>query len=904
MKVFKTKRDDTSSVLSFLASNIEYLPPDIVSLTPLRTDSDPFNTAYTQTKLDENVFREDFYFKRLFIQGEEGCGKSAFVQKIINDWVHSHEKAEVHGITSLNSYELVLASFGLIIPISLGQVSDESHLEQIFAKHVFGKDCPFDSKECMRIITENQANILLLLDGYDEYSDASSALDDLFKAIILPDVTIILTSRQWKLQIPKVKDSYDKLIEIKGFNEEVTRVFIEKFFSSKEQHESEIAMNVNAVLKCLEKAGSESSKTNPLLILFTCIVWLETSLVPQNTADLYKELIKCLFDMYEREKFEFASHGKLKDNLNFDLSQGDKSKSKLSFQTLLLITGKIAFRCLLSRKQCPMRVPSHWFDQEMYRDYLVLALEIGLLQEHKIISKQKEHIVAAFGHKCVEEYLAAYYLCNVNDPAVIFHEQAAIIELLNTGKIEKAFVYKCLDILVHVSGINPVIACELLTILVPEMESDQIVLEKIYACAEKMSVTEGLSLPLRCLRFDTNVSDNLLKLCSSSLEYLSFVNCDQQKSTELASDKDVDHIVTIDVQRNQNLFTQQENLQNLKFLKLDHVNLNNTKLSLHKLPYLQEIVVRAIQPAGKGIVDVLTNVKSPLLKEFTIDYCDCHDAIICFPSIPTLSTLTLSNLKLSPLGWKSLLSSMKNLPALCHLTLSKSNIYGESLEFPKLRKLSKLELESLEFESDDCCKELVVSIRNMTSIESIEITATGITRHIANLTVLPYLKRLNLNDMIFRSEISFVGRKSKLIVLELNRLALRENCGQAFLSAIGCLQNLTTLKISCCNFENENINFFKLRSVKHISLFMNRMTSNCWCVSIFSIGQLEELQTLEVTFAEDEGTNVLALIEDMVDQRSPVPKIVSVTKLGLNKSVTVDFTKKEPLMHNGSCCLQ
>ena len=896
IKIFQIRRDDSASVYSYLSSNIDYLPQDIVSLNPLRTDDDPFNTAYMETKLDENVFGEEFYFKRLFIQGEAGCGKSTFIQKIISDWIHSHEKAETHGLATLNSYELVLARFLLMIPIALGKVNNERHIEDILMKHVFGKGCPLHAQDTMNILAENQAHVLFLLDGYDEYSDASTAIEELLDETILPNVTIILTSRKWKLQLPKITESCDKLIEIKGLSDENAKRFVSKFMLSKEINASDAQTIVAELWKCLELAEYKFYRNNPMLLLFACIVWLETSSLSSKSADLYRKMIKCLFDMYERENSEVSSHRKSRKGVS-----EDESKPKPTFQSFLVNSGKIAFRCLLARKQCLMRVPSHWFDQEMYHNYLVLALEIGLLQEHKIIQKQNERSVAAFSHKSLEEFLAAYYLCNVNDPSIIFHEQAAIIELLNAGKIEKAFVYKFLDILTHVSGINPVIACELLSVLIPEMESDFIVMEKLRSCAEEMVSVEGLNLPLRRLRFDRYISDNLIKLCVGSLEYLSFVNCEKTEECESKTSPKTENTKS---HIHQSLFTSKENMQNLTFLNLDHVNLSNLSLSEQFLPKLNELAVRAIKPAGKGLVDVVTKIKSPALKEVTIDYCDFKNEVISFPKLSSINTLTLANLKLCPPGWTSLLQSLENLPALCHLMLSSSNILGESTSFPKLKRLNKLELNTLEFESDHCCKEFVESMRNLGNLELIEITATSVTKHIVNLDALPALKRMTLNDIIFKSEICFTGANANLGVLELNRLVFLDHCGQKFISSISNLPNLTNLKISYCNFENENINFLKLKSLKNISLVKNSMNPSCWCVSIFSLGQLEDLEILVVVYAEDEATNVIALIEDMVDQRSPVPKIVSFTKTGHTKSVTVDFTSKESLMHTGSCCMQ
>lgn len=534
MNAIQLKEDNSESVYSYLSANKEYLPLNTMIMTQKKTEGDPFNTVFTETKLEslENVFKDkDTRFKKIFIQGEAGSGKSTFLQKIARDWTRAHEKLENQATSTLNSYEQILMSYFLVLCIPLDKVGDEKRIEDVLSKYVLGKDCPVSPKDCLKLVSKQQANVLFLLDGYDEYSEASNAVAELLQGTLLTDVTIVLTSQSWKLQEPKVSESYDRLIEIKGFKDETAKDFISNFMLSKKIKETDMENIVNQIWTSMDQLENKTSK-NPLILLFACVIWLEKSSVPCKRSEIYKDMISCLHDMFTKEVSDVSSKSK-QEKIE------DDSKPKPAFQGLLVNVGKIAFRCLLSRKQCPKRVPSHWFNEALYQDYLNLALELGLIQETKVIYKQKEVSIAAVVNKSVEEYLAGYYLCNVNDTSIVFHEQAAIIELINAGKIEKSFVYKFLDILTFVSGISPLIACELLSILIPDMVSDSIVMEKLYKCAQEMALLDGLKLPLRCLLFDKNISETLLLLCHETLEYLSFANC-QLRGTQNKSDNQVD----------------------------------------------------------------------------------------------------------------------------------------------------------------------------------------------------------------------------------------------------------------------------------------------------------------------------------------------------------------------------
>ena len=889
--MLKSEEDGSSSILSYLSSNIDYVPVDIVSLRSRKTDQDPFNTTYCETKLEsfEQIFIGDKApFKRIFIQGYAGSGKSTLLKKVTKDWASTKSKTEDQK-QELTSYELFLDSVTFVFLVPLSKVADEKDIGTVLNKYVIGKVCPVKIDDIAKVIQQQGSNCLFLLDGYDEYSEASRAIDQLIAGETFPYATIVLTSQQWKRLTPKVSDTFDTIIEIKRFNDEQARLFISNFMRSK-RHGVEDGETIESELwNCIASAENELVRSSPQLLLFGSICFLEMATISTSRSELYKDLLQCLYEVYKREKKDVGGKSKKK-------SLAASPKPDPTIQALLVNIGKIAFRCLIGRKQCPKRVPSYWFDQEMYSEFLLIGMELGLVQETIIISRQKDLTVATFVIKIVEEFLAAYYLCNVNDASIVFHEQAAIIELIKTGKIEKAFVYKFLDILIFAAGINPLITCELLTILIPEMESDYIVMEKLTKCAEEMELVEGMRLPLMRLSFDQTISQRLVQLCKESLEYLTLVNC------EVGAPWSKDSVLSDrNEQLSEKFFTDSDNLCNLKFLKLDHVNVQYMNLDRLILPKLQELVLRAVSPVD-GIVKMLKKIQSPVLQEVTIDYCDFDDEIVSFPNNETMHTLTLGNIKLSPTGGKSLLQSLENIPKLNSLACSNLEILGNGVVFPRLKSLTRLELHGVEFEYETSRTELYASLSKLGNLEVLEVRTMPVDKLVGNLEVLPQLKRVSLCNIVFSSEIAF--SKSNLSNLELNSLTFVAHNGQSFISSMVYLPSLVTLTISYCNFGKENINFLKLKTVKKLKLVNNLMTSNCWCVSVFSLGQLVNIETLEVTYRADEESNVGEIIEDMVDQRSPVPRIVSCTRAGKDKSVTVDFTNTESLMKTGSCCMQ
>ena len=891
MRVYRSGEDTSSSILSYLASDIDFVSPDIVSLTSRKTDEDPFNTTYNETKLEslEQIFTDDGApFKRIFIQGDAGSGKSTLLKKITKDWVNTKRKTEDLK-QELTSYELFLNTVALAFLVRLDEVVDEKDIETVLNKYVIGKDCPVNNQNIANLIQQQGPNCLFLLDGYDECSDASGAIDKLLAGETFPNATLVLTSQQWKSPTPIVSETFDAIFEIKRFNDEQSRLFISNFMKSKQVGVTDKEIIESEVWDCIYSTEYKWIRASPLLLLFGCIRFLEMASISASRSELYKDLIQCLHDVYKREKT--CAGGKQKKK-----SSKADMKPDITLQALLINTGKIAFRCLMGRKQCPKRVPSLWFDQEMYRDYLLLALELGILQETKIFNKQKELPVATFAVKSIAEYLAAYYLCNVNDASTIFHEQAAIIELIKSGKIEKAFVYKFLDILIFAAGINPLITCELLTILIPEMESDSVVMRKLSKCAEEMESMEGMRLPLIRLYFDQIVSQRLVELCKETLEYLTLSNCEIGTIKVRTGDLNDEEMVS------ESFLKCIENLPNLKFLKLDHVNIHRMSPFPLNFARLQELVLRAVCPVGNGVMSILNRIQSPVLQEVTIDYCEFGDEEITFRNLEDIDVLTLGNIKLSPLGWKSLLQSLQTMTKLSTLVCSNMTILGKGVVFPSLKFLTKLELCKVEYDPEASSEDFYASFNKLRHLEVLEVSAMAVNKLVRHLGDLPKLRRVSLSSIRIDSDIYW--SKSNLRDLELNYLTFDDHSGQSFISSMACLPNLATLAICYCNFGKENTNVLKLKTLKKLKLVNNLMTSNCWCVNVFSIGQLGNIDTLEVTYSTEEEQFVGELIKDMVDQRSPVPKIASCTRSGKDKTMIVDFTNKEPLMKTGSCCIQ
>ena len=306
------------------------------------------------------------YSNRFLVYGMPGIGKSTFAQKIALDWARGKKE--------------ILKKFDVLLMIPLRNVCDSSTFRDILIEaKLFSTEDQRFIDGLNRYIIDHQNKVLLVLDGFDEYS-ASGELPVVHRIWMgdeLRECFVILTTRPVKEDDTK-RFSHSQF-QIKGFDWARIKEFAMKILEDEK--------NVEMFLNYIKKHTLIEIAEIPLLLLMLCLVWKEKDreLLPEAKVHLYKEFIQTLINHMAAK----GNEGKFE---RIDDYKGDLEK-----------VGELAFKALLRN--------SLEFDYEHLPMELLSSklITVGVIQIVKLFSAKPKKKVA-FLHKSIQEFLAAWFI--------------------------------------------------------------------------------------------------------------------------------------------------------------------------------------------------------------------------------------------------------------------------------------------------------------------------------------------------------------------------------------------------------------------------------------------------------------------------------------------------------------
>ena len=328
-------------------------------------------SGVTQEKLED--YTDMFKGKptRILVYGRPGIGKSTFCKKAAYDWSKALKE--------------VLMNFYVLILIKLRDVCDVGNIRDVLRKSkLLASDGAISVDSLYDYIINNQDKVLLILDGYDEYSFAEehSPILEIWKGEQLRDCHVIVTTRE--LKCDELRGPSHVQLEIHGFkSREQKRTFVREFLAGED--------DLDEFMCYLEEKGLRDMAEIPLLLPMLCLLWKEKHRegLLKSRADIFTQFIQTMLD----------HKGESQQPMPFQKVTSTEAREDLSN------LGKVAFEALLQDR---LYVRCSELPGNISRSFEKLS-EVGLFQIVNLTSLNPEK-GAYFIHKSVQEFLAAWHI--------------------------------------------------------------------------------------------------------------------------------------------------------------------------------------------------------------------------------------------------------------------------------------------------------------------------------------------------------------------------------------------------------------------------------------------------------------------------------------------------------------
>ena len=343
------------------------------NLSWLRDDKTPRGTRQEKLKDYSELFKGNKHCsspRRILVYGRPGIGKSTFSQKIAFDWTTGKKK--------------VLKKFSLVLMIKLRDVCGLRDFDAVLkAAKLLAADDTISVDSLHNYVLQNQERVLLVLDGYDEYSAGDSSLvDEIWERNLLRDCHVIMTTRL--TEADKVRRSIDVQCQMRGFDsKDQVEAFARKYLTD----DQEVAELTNY----LSKEEIWDIAEIPLLLLMMCLVWRDRHLrgLPKSRLELYEKFVEALlYQMVLKES-------------------GNSVESDIldCYKEELTKIGKLALDALLHGS---LYFPLKQLNR-LNGDLGKTMIRAGLFQISKHSSAVHDESVF-FLHKSIQEFLAAWFI--------------------------------------------------------------------------------------------------------------------------------------------------------------------------------------------------------------------------------------------------------------------------------------------------------------------------------------------------------------------------------------------------------------------------------------------------------------------------------------------------------------
>ncbi|XP_072176954.1 uncharacterized protein [Diadema setosum] len=336
--------------------------------------------------------------KRLLIKGDGGVGKTTLCAKIAWDWCQGK----------------ILQDLDMVILVPLRDVIDVNKSIGSIVERYLSDSNAATPELIDDYISKNLHNVLILFDGFDEFSGnlEYGSSSDVIRILVseqYDSCKVIVTSRPWRTNeftlTKSLADAYS-FINVEGFKKEDLSTYMRRYFSIRMKDAL-----AESLISFTEENGVIRSNMAPFPIYcaMLCLMWEEFSedrrremMKMQTFSEIFGAMISFLKEHYASKSCE-------------NLKKQDVVEKVREAGRAIQDVSEIALNGLLDR--------NFSFLEEQFGecgDAMQICLMVGVLtREEKVIGRERRQNVntssfveskVSFPHKLFQEYTAGVYI--------------------------------------------------------------------------------------------------------------------------------------------------------------------------------------------------------------------------------------------------------------------------------------------------------------------------------------------------------------------------------------------------------------------------------------------------------------------------------------------------------------